>query len=506
MIIKLHRKNNKNETIFNTDHLQKDLKGRALKGGLITILSRIIDHSTQLIGTIILARLLTPEDFGLVAMITAISGFFMLFRDLGLTDATVQSEKITHLQISTLFWINLIFSAIIMIVFCLSAPFIAWFYNDPRLKVITIISSMTFLLAGLSTQHTALLRRNLSFQKIAMIEIISIALSTIGSILIALNGYGYWALVWRPIISSFFLTIGVWIVCEWKPGSPGYDKSILPMVKFGANTLGYYIVNYFSRNADKALIGWKFGPGPLGYYHKAFHLFVAPINQIVIPLQSVAVSALSKLRNDPEKYQRYFLKALTLLTFISVPVSAFTASVSKDIIMLLLGSKWIQTAEIFSILGWGAGIQIIYSTQGWIYVSLGKADRWFRWGVYSSLFTIASFIIGLPFGPKGIALSYTISLYILVIPAMVYAVKPINIKPILLLQSIWKYYLSAIVAAIACHQISVYMNSMNLIIKIINELVIYISIYLLTIVILYRSMQPLITNLGILKKIVIREK
>lgn len=487
---------------FATDHLKRDLKDRALKSGGVTILSRIFDHLTQLVGAVVLARLLTPEDFGLVAMVVAISGFFLMFKDLGLTDATVQSEKLNQDQVSTLFWINLIFSIIITVLFCLGAPLIAWFYNEPRLINITVISSVTFILAGLSTQHIALLRRNMLFTKIAAIEMGAAFGSTVIAIYLALKGAGYWSLVFRNILVTIIVAFGAWIMCKWRPGLPVCKANVKPMVKFGANTMGFYLVNYFARNMDKALIGWKNGPVALGLYHKAFYLFVAPINQLVIPLQSVAVSTLTKLRSEPQKFTRYYVKALGYLAFIGMPMSAFIASASGDLIAFLLGNKWIKAAEIFAILGWAAGIQIIYSTQGWIYVSVGRADKWLRWGIVSSIFTVIGFFIGLPFGPKGIALAYTITLYILVTPGLWYAGKLVGISPYHIFDAVWKYYVSAAGAAFITHYISGMNLTAHISIKVMIDMCVYVISYLVLLIIIFRSTYPISQFIAIIPKVV----
>lgn len=486
---------------FATDHLKKDLKVRALKGGGVTILSRIFDHATQLAGAVVLARLLTPEDFGLVAMVVAISGFFLMFKDLGLTDATVQSEKINQDQVSTLFWINFFFCLILTALFCLAAPLIARFYNEPRLVDITFLLSVTFILAGLSTQHIALLRRNMLFTRIAAIEMMAAFGSTVISIYLAIKGAGYWALVLRNIFLSVIVAIGAWVFCKWRPGLPVHGANVKPMVKFGANTMGFYLVNYFARNMDKALIGWKNGPIALGLYHKAFYLFVAPINQLVIPLQSVAVSALTKLRNEPEKFKRYYVKSLGYLAFIAMPMSAFIASSSEDVIVFLLGDKWIKAAEIFAILGWAAGIQILYSTQGWIYVSMGRADRWLRWGIFSSIFTVAGFFIGLPFGPKGIALAYTITLYILITPGLWYAGKLVGIHPVHIFAAVWKYYVSAAGAALITQYISSMDLSSHVSVKVLIDFCVYVGCYLALIVAVFRSINPIRQFCAIVPKV-----
>lgn len=490
------------EKYFETEHLKSDLKRRAVRGGAVTVATRIIDYLFQTIGIIILARLLSPEDFGLFGMVAAISGFFYLFKDLGLTDATVQSDTLDHSQVSTLFWINMLFSVGIMLILWALSPAIAWFYKEPRILLISIVSAFSFILAGMSTQHMALLKRGMFFYRIAFLEIIGTIASTALAIFMALKGAGYWALVFKPIIQSTIISAGAWIACGWRPGKPQKNTGVKPMIKFGANTMGFYLVNYFSRNLDKTLIGWKNGAASLGFYTRAYFLFVAPINQFSIPLQSVAVTTLTKLKKEPEKYRHYYLNALSLISFVGMPISTLMAAVSDALVELLLGSKWMKTAEIFSILGLSAGIQILYATQGWVYVSLGRADRWFQWGIIGSVVTVASFLLGLPFGPEGVAAGYTISLYLLVGPALWYAGRPVRLPFKQIINAVWKYYAASVVAGILCWYFMHHNNYESLIIELIVGSILFICEYLFNVVVLHWSAKPIVEYIKLINQFI----
>jgi O-antigen/teichoic acid export membrane protein len=479
------------DSFFETDHLKGDLKGRAVRGGVATLFARSTDFAIQLFGTFILARILIPEDFGLVAMVSALTGFFSLFTDLGLTDATVQSEKLKHDQVSTLFWVNATFSFTIFLLISALSPAVAWFYKEPRLTAITIVSSLSFILAGISTQHIALIRRNMRFAQIAVLEILGATVSIAVAIIMARSGWDYWSLILRPLILSAVISTGAWIVCPWRPGLPVKGSGVRPMIGFGANTMGFYIVNYFARNMDKMLIGWRNGATILGFYSRAYYLFISPISQFCIPLQNVAVSTLTKLRNEPEKYCRYYLNALSILALVSFPVSIFMAAEGKDLILILLGPQWGPAAHIFSVLGLGAGTQILYATQGWIYVSLGRADRWLRWGIFGSIVTVLSFVAGLPFGVIGVAIGYTVSLYILVGPALWFAGKPIGLTPGVIFGEIWRYYLAAVLAGVGCWGLSGYLADIHLLKRFIICFGVFTLTYLLLIIVLYRSIEPI---------------
>ncbi len=177
------------------------------------------------------------------------------------------------------------------------------------------------------------------------------------------------------------------------------------MLAFGGNLTGFNVVNYFARNLDNILIGRYWGVEPLGLYSKAYSLLMLPLQQINAPISSVAIPALSRLQNDPEQYRKYYLKAISLITFVSLPGVMFMIVMSENIIRVVLGEQWIKASPIFSVLGISALIQVVLNTNGWLHVSIGRTDRMFRWGIFASFFIVVSFFIGLPYGAIGVATS-----------------------------------------------------------------------------------------------------
>ncbi len=492
---------------FSTDHLKSGLKKRAVGGAGVSVISQVATYSIQMVSTIILARILTPDDFGLVAMVTSISMLFRLFRTMGLTQATVQEEIITHRQISTLFWINIGFCCLITLLFVGLSPLIALFYKEPQLKLIAIILSLDILIGGGATQHMALLKRNMQFIKITVIEIIASIISVIVAILFALNGFGYWALVARRISSGVIVTAGVWVGCRWIPSLPAYNTGVTPMLKFGLNSIGAFMVDYFSRNLDKLLIGWKFGPQALGFYDKAFQLFAAPSQQLTVPLTSVAVSTLSRLRDEPARYQRYYLQAASILAFIGMLISLILTVTGKDVILLLLGPQWGKAGQLFSIFGLGIGIMLVSGTNRWLHLSQGRADRLFSWGIINSLITIVFLIAGLPFGTLGVAASYTLSLFVLVSPALWYACRGIDLQVATILLSIWKYMIAALMAGFLCVLIIYYLpvtvdfiHDLHILLRILFNSTMSLLFYLFWVTCLFKSFSPINNCFSLVKE------
>jgi O-antigen/teichoic acid export membrane protein len=399
----LHKKPNSRGSYFDTGQLAVGLKGRALRGVGATVFSQVANFGIQTIGTIVLARLLTPSDFGLVAMVTAFSFLFQNFGLRGFTEATIQSDTLDHEKTSTLFWIQVALSLGITLLFIGLSPVMAWFYGERRLVEIAVVIGLSFIFNALSTQHLALLQRNMQFYRVAVNEVVANIVTQIVSIAFAIWGWGYWALVARRVVPLIAMTGGAWVLCRWVPGFPRRRTGIGPLFKFGMNTYGNFATNYFSRNLDKVLLGWRYGVQALGHYERAYYLFAMPVNQLTNPLTAVAVAALSRLRDDSEKFRTYYLKGISVLTLIGMPLSAILTLSGKDLLLFFLGSQWGEAGEVFSIFGPAIGITLIYGTHGWLHLSLGRADRWFRWGIIELVVCSFCFVIGLRFGAIGMA-------------------------------------------------------------------------------------------------------
>jgi PST family polysaccharide transporter len=391
---------------FQTDHLKVNLGGRAARGGVVAITSQGLKFIVTLAATSVMARLLTPQDYGLIGMVAFVTGFVSMYKDLGLSAATIQKSEINSEQISTLFWVNVCLSLAIALLTMALAPLVAWFYGEPRLTAITVVTSIGFLISGLTVQHEALLRRQMRYLALAAIGLSSVAMGYVVGILMAWRGFSYWALVGSQlavIITGSALTL---LLCRWIPGLPKRNAGVRSMIKFGGNLTGFTTINYFSRNLDNLLIGRFAGAQQLGLYSRAYQLMLLPIEQINEPVTSVAVSSLSRLMDSPEAYRRAYLRMLEKIAMLTMPGVVLMILTSDWIIHIFLGPQWVGAVRIFVILGISALFQPIANTTGWLLISQGRTHDMLKWGLISGPIIIASFLIGLPWGAVGVAASY----------------------------------------------------------------------------------------------------
>ena len=386
-----------------------DLKGRSVRGGAVTLTSQAIKFALQLGSTMVLARLLTPGDFGLIAMVTAITGFVAMFKDAGLSMATVQRKDVTHEQVSTLFWINVALSALAMLVIAALAPAIAYFYSEPRLVWITLALAGTMLFGGLTVQHQALLRRQMRFRALAVVEIVTMACGIAVAIAMGLLGFGYWSLVGMAAGAAFTNAVLVWALCDWRPGLVKRGCGAGSMLRFGGGITAFNFLNYFTRNSDNVIIGFALGSGSLGIYSKAYNLLMLPIRQINAPVGSVMVPALSRLQDDPSRYRGAYLKAVSAVAMVGMPIVACAFVLADEAVAILLGQGWEQAASVFRWLAPAALFGTLNVAPGWLCVSLGRARTQLKWAMIWAPTTVLAFIIGVQFGILGVAAAFSAS-------------------------------------------------------------------------------------------------
>lgn len=483
-----------------------ELRRLAVRGAGAAVSAQGMLLAIQVVATVILARLLTPADFGVVAMVTTFSLLVMNFGLNGFTEAIVQRDEINHALASNLFWINLAASLLLTIGFAAAGSLLARFYADPRVASVAIGVSLTILLTGSSVLHLALLKRAMQFPALAVNDVVARTASVTVSVILGWMGYGYWALVVGVIALPLSTSTGAWILCRWIPGLPRRARGTASLVRFAINVYGHFSINYFARNMDNVLVGWRFGAQPLGFYKKAYDLFVLSSNQLVMPLNAVAVSTLSRIKNDALQYRRYFLRALAVLALLGMGVGGDLTLVGKDVIRLVLGPGWGEAGRVFVFFGPGIGIMLLYCLPGWMHLSIGTPDRWFRWGIVEFVVTGLSFVLGLPWGPVGIALAWTISFWILTIPAFWYAGRPINFGVGAVIAAIWRYIAASLVAGCACalfvwhiHPFAAVTGAEGALVRFVTVSLLFGFLYLGVVIALHRGFDPIYQVVKLLK-------
>jgi O-antigen/teichoic acid export membrane protein len=399
----------------------KDLKQKTLRGGLFKVVAQGANVVLRTGSLMVLARLLSPKDFGLVAMVTVVTGVFGLFKDAGLSVATVQRATITHEQVSTLFWINLAVGTVLGLATAAMAPVLVAFYHEPRLLWVSVIVATGFLFTGAGVQHSVLLQRQMRFVALSAIETLSLVAAIAAAIGLAAAGFGYWALVAMAVTPSAVATAGCWWMTGWLPGPPRRRAGIRSMLRFGGAVSLNGLIVYVAYNVDKLLIGRLWGAEVLGVYGRAYQLINMPTENLNTAIGGVAMSALSRVQEDANRLKNYFLKGYSLVLVLTVPLAFACALFAEDIIHVLLGPKWTATATLFRFLAPTILAYALINPLAWLLFATGQVRRSVHMAVVIGLFVITSFVVAVPFGPGTVALAYSGMMVLLTIPMILWA-------------------------------------------------------------------------------------
>ena len=416
--------------------------------------SQSLKFLLQLAATAVLARLLAPRDFGLVAMVFALTNFLALFGDLGLSTATVQRADVTQAQVSNLFWVNVALGAGVALLCALSAPLVAWFYAEPRLTAVTLALAGGFLFSALSVQHQAMLRRQMRFALLARVDVLSLLAGLATGVALAMLGAGYWSLVASDLAVRLVYALGVWLATAWRPGRFRRGSGTRPLLAFGGSLTGFNVANYLSRTADDVLLGRTVGSAALGLYSKAYQLLLLPVQRISGPVSSIAIPTLSRLQVDPRRFRSFYLQAMLMICAIGMPAVVFLFVTAEDAIALVLGDQWSGAVILFKVLAPAAFVGTFNVAGSWVCTPLGRTDRLLRWQVVASSLTVAAFLIGVRWGAVGVAAAFSISTVVLRRPGLAYLLSDSPVRLSDVLRTIARPALASIAAGAGLYALS----------------------------------------------------
>lgn len=385
------------------------LKKSTVKGAFVTSLAQLAKVTVQFSSVIVLSRLLSPADFGLLAMVTPVYGLALIFQDLGLGHATVQSAQVTSAQNTALFWLNVAVSVGLAVPLTFGAPTVGWFYGDERAVALTRAFAVLIIVGALGAQHSALLNRSMRFRFLAALDTVSTLAGFLGGVLVAVVLHTYWALFWSYAIGASVNLIAVWIGAGFVPGRPRWEPSARQMVRFGAGITGFNFSNFVVRNLDNVLIGRVWGDAALGLYDRAYKFLLFPLVQINAPLARVMLPTLARLRTEPQRYRSVYLRAVNQLLLVTQPSIVFLIAAADILIPALLGEQWRGAAPIFKWMGLAALLQPIGGAANWLFISQQQSKA-FAWsGAFNAAISTVAFCAGLPWGPIGVAAAYSIA-------------------------------------------------------------------------------------------------
>ena len=398
-----------------------DFKQKSVRGGAASLFGQAFGMSLQLGTTVILARLLSPTDYGLQAMVLTLINLCSLFQDAGLSAAAIQRENLTREQTSTLFWLNVVVGALLTVLVAAAAPFLAEFYRDPRLFWVTVVSASVFLFTGLGVQHRTLLNRTMRFTDNVTIDAASAAVGTAIALGMAALGFGYWSLICQNVSLPVVSTIGAWIAVPWLPGRPRWTREIRSMMRFGGTVSLNSLVVFVAYNTEKVLLGRYWGAASLGLYARGYQLATLPVQALTSSVHNVAFSALSRMQSEARRLQQAYLKSLSLIVSLTIPVVIGSALFAPEIVLIVLGPKWLGVAPIFRWLAPTVLVLALVNPFAWLLQATGRVARSLNIAFLICPVVILGILAGLDRGPTGVAVGYSSAMVLLFVPIVAWA-------------------------------------------------------------------------------------
>lgn len=385
------------------------LGARAARGSAVTLVSQGIRVGVLLVSTVVLARLLSPEDFGLYAMVAALIGISETLRDLGLSSAAVRRPDLTRAQGSNLFWINVGTGAACWIVVSLAAVPISGLFGEDRLVSMIRLVAPVFLLNGIATQFKAEINRSLRFTALAVCELVPQLVALGVAIVLAFADRGAWALIGQQIVTAVLALALAVSLARWRPGLPTRRVGTRSLLSFGLGVAGTQLIGTVTRNIDNILIGWAWGPTSLGLYNRGYQLLMAPLNQIAVPMTRVALPILARVHaRDDGTFPDVLRRAQLVGAYLTASLYCVAAGVAAPLVDVALGGQWSEVVPIFQVLAFGGVFRAILQVSYWAYLASGRSHTQLR--VYATFqpVIILSMIVGLRWGAIGVAWGHSI--------------------------------------------------------------------------------------------------
>ena len=391
-----------------------NLRQRTLMGLGWNGAARLLGQLLQLAATVILARLLSPKEYGLLGMVLVFTGFASFVADMGLGASIIQRSTVTERHLNSVFWLNVATGIALTAVFALAAPLIARFYQEPQLRLLTAAIALSFFLGSLNVVQVALLDKALNFRTKFWIETVSSVASGAVAVVLAFSGAGVWALVGQTLTQAAVRVLMMWSQSSWRPAWSFDFAAIRELMRFSGHLVGFGVVIYWSQNVDKLVIGRWIGSAALGIYSLADKLMRLPIASVTDVTTSVMFPALSFIQDDVESVRRAYLRATRMIALITFPAMVALGVLAEPAILVVYGPKWRGSIVILQLLCFAGLVQSATNTAGWIFMSQGRTDVLFRIGIYTTAVRAIGVLIGSHWGLMGVAWAYVLGGYLFV--------------------------------------------------------------------------------------------
>jgi O-antigen/teichoic acid export membrane protein len=385
------------------------IRSRVLRGIAWKTASAVFLQVSRLAVGIVLARLLSPRDYGLAGMVLVVSSLVAIFSDLALGAALVQRKKLSEADRSTVFWTSAGMGLLFTLAgFALAGP-AASFYGEPKVKPLFAAFSITFFVTALSSTQMALLNREMNFRSLELRQMLSYVAGAVVGIVVALKGYGAWAIIGQQITIAVASTVLLSIFSPWRPRLIYSLQSLRDFAGFSGRVFGTRLLFYANRNLDNVLIGRFIGSAALGAYALAYNVMLMPFSNIASPIQEVLFPAFSRMQDDARRMATAWLRVNRLVGAISIPALMGLIVVAPDFVDGVLGVRWHAAIPVIQILSWVGLLQSLQRLNSSILEARNETGALLKYSVIVFVASLGAFVGGLHWGIVGVATGYAIS-------------------------------------------------------------------------------------------------
>mgnify|MGYP001791383083 CR=1 FL=1 len=399
--------------LFTNLFYKMSLKQKAVKGVIWSAMENWGRQAISFGVFFLLARLLGPETFGLVALASVFLAFIQVFLDQGLSQAIVQRHELEEEHLDTAFWTNIGISLLLTTVSIACAGLVADFYKEPQLTAIIRCLSLTFVFGSVSGVQGAMLSRQLAFKALAIRSLIAMLIGGIVGVTMAFMGFGVWSLVGQQLANSLAQALVLWWVSDWRPGFKVSKKHFKELFSFGINVLGIRILDFFNRRSDDFLIGYFLGPVALGYYSIAYRLLLTMTQLLTSITTKVAMPTFSRLQQDLPRLRRGFYTAIQFTSLVSFPAFLGMSVLAPELVRALFGEKWLPSIPVMQILAFIGILHSVYYFNATIIMAMGKPSWKLGLNCLNAITNVIGFYIAVRWGIVAVAASYVIRGYVL---------------------------------------------------------------------------------------------
>lgn len=363
----------------------------------------------QLISLAVLARLIPPNEYGLMAMAGVVTNLAGLLRDMGTSAAVIQKDKLTDELLSTVFWLNMLIGTTVALALFIFAPLIATGFREPSLVGVLWALALVFPVTSSAATHQALLERASSFRELAVIEIGCACVGLVAAIVGALMGMGVYSLVLQSVVTQLLSTVMLWRTSRWRPRRIWSQSEFKGLLGFSGNLSLFNFINYFSRNADGIIIGRYLGSTTLGAYAMAYKVMMFPLQSMTMVAIRSLYPVMSRQQDSVHEMASLYLRAVGLIAFVTAPLMVGLFVLREPFVRIAFGPQWESVAEILAWLAPCGFIQSVVSTTGSVFMARGKTDILFRIGVVTAIGQVSAFAIGVQWGVIGVVQCYLLA-------------------------------------------------------------------------------------------------